>query len=135
MTSATGPNSSTVTTAYDAFARPTSTTSPHGAVTDYTYSNPERTTTATTNGRWTKTTMDGLGRTVKVEAGYGTTTVSIAETEYDSCGCSPLGKVKRVSQPYAPGATVYWTTYSYDCLGRTVDPGTVHSNPVFRDTL
>ena len=120
MTSASGPNSASTSTIYDAFARPTSTTSPHGAVTDYAYNNPERTTTATTNGRWTKTTMDGLGRTVKVETGYGTTTVSIAGTEYDSCGCSPLGKVKRVSQPYAPGGTVYWTTYSYDCLGRTV---------------
>jgi hypothetical protein len=40
--------------------------------------------------------MDGLGRTIKVEAGYGTTTVSIVDTEYDSCGCSPLGKVKRI---------------------------------------
>ncbi len=64
--------------------------------------------------------MDGLGRTIKVETGYDTTTVSIAETEYDSCACSPLGKVKRTSLPYAPGGTVYWTTYTYDCLGRTL---------------
>jgi len=28
--------------------------------------------------------------------------------------------VKRVSQPYAPGETVYWTTYNYDTLGRTI---------------
>ena len=91
-----------------------------GATTNYTYDNPARTTTATTNGRWTKTTTDGLGRTIKVETGYGTTTVSTVDTEYDSCGCSPLGKVKRVSNPYAPGGTVYWTTNSYDCLGRTV---------------
>ena len=27
--------------------------------------------------------------------------------------------MKRVSQPYAPGGTVYWTTYTYDALGRT----------------
>jgi YD repeat-containing protein len=120
VTSATGPNSSTVTTAFDSYTRPTSTTSPHGAVTDYTYNNAERTATATTNGRWTRTTTDGLGRTIKVETGYGATTVSTVDTEYDSCGCSPLGKVKRVSQPYAPNGTVYWTVYSYDCLGRTV---------------
>jgi len=70
--------------------------------------------------RWTLTTMDGLGRTIKVEQGdSGGTTKSIVDTEYDSCACSPLGKVKRVSQPYAPGGTIYWTTYTYDGLGRT----------------
>jgi RHS repeat-associated protein len=120
VTTDTGPNASTATTAYDYSGRPTSSTSPYGATTTYTYTNSPPTTTATTNGRWTKTTMDGLGRTIKVETGYGSTTVSTADTEYDSCACSPLGKVKRVSQPYAPGGTVYWTTYSYDCLGRTV---------------
>jgi len=38
------------------------------------------------------TYLDGLARPIKTESGYGTTTVSIAETQYDSCGCSPLGK-------------------------------------------
>ena len=38
---------------------------------------------------------------------------------YDACACTPVGKVKQVSRPYAPGATVYWTVYSYDGLGRT----------------
>jgi hypothetical protein len=28
--------------------------------------------------------------------------------------------VSQVSQPYAPNATVYWTTYTYDASGRTV---------------
>jgi len=28
--------------------------------------------------------------------------------------------VKQVSLPHAPNATVYWTTYTYDALGRTV---------------
>ena len=41
--------------------------------------------------------MDGLGRTIKVETGNGGTTVSLAETEYDSCGCSPTGKMKRTA--------------------------------------
>jgi YD repeat-containing protein len=63
---------------------------------------------------------DGLGRTVKVETGSGTTVDSIVETEYDSCACSPLGKVKRVSQPYRPGQTPVYTVYGYDALGRTV---------------
>jgi hypothetical protein len=54
-----------------------------------------------------------LGRTVKVETGYSTTTVSVVDTEYDICACPPMGKVKRVSMPYAPGGTVYWTIYAY----------------------
>jgi RHS repeat-associated protein len=64
--------------------------------------------------------MDGFGRTIKVEMGDATSTQSVVDTEYDSCACSPIGKMKRVSQPYAPGGTVYWTTYTYDGLGRTV---------------
>ncbi len=120
LTQATGPNGATTTIGYDAWARPAETTSPHGAVTTFTYTNSPPTKKATTTGRWVKTTSDGLGRTVKVESGNATTTVSVAETEYDSCACSPLGKVKRVSQPYAPGGTVYWTTYTYDGIGRTV---------------
>jgi len=63
--------------------------------------------------------VDGLGRTVKVETGYGTTTVSVVETEYAPCACSPMGKVKRVSMPHAPGASAIWTTYNYDVMGRT----------------
>ncbi len=27
--------------------------------------------------------------------------------------------MKKVSQPYAPGGTVYWIEYTYDALGRT----------------
>ncbi len=44
---------------------------------------------------------------------------SVVETQYDSCACSPLGKVKQVSRPYKPGDPVYWTVYSFDALGRT----------------
>ena len=55
------------------------------------------------------------------------------ETEYESCACTPVGKVKRVSQPYGPAGPLTavrdgqgnplasaWTTYVYDGLGRTV---------------
>jgi RHS Repeat len=55
-----------------------------------------------------------------VETGYDTTTVLITETQYAPCACSPLGKVSAVSLPHAPGATVYWTTYTYDARGRTL---------------
>jgi YD repeat-containing protein len=51
---------------------------------------------------------------VKVESGGG-----ITEIEYDACACSPVGKVKRVSRPYAAGGAVRWTVYGHDALGRT----------------
>jgi RHS repeat-associated protein len=120
LTQETGPNGETATVTYDSNARPTTTTSPHGAVTTYTYTNVPPTVKAETNGHWTKSTMDGLGRTIKVERGDGFGTKSIVDTEYEPCACSPLGKTKRVSNPYAPGGTIYWTTYTYDGLGRTV---------------
>ncbi|MFN8006848.1 MAG: hypothetical protein U0V70_07470 [Terriglobia bacterium] len=119
VTTVTQPNNAQSRVIYDSYGRPSSSISVHGATTTYTYDYLNRTTTANINGRWTKTTTDGLGRTIKVEKGDGVGTQSVVDTEYDSCACSPLGKVKRVSQPYAPGGTVYWTTYTYDGLGRT----------------
>ncbi len=44
---------------------------------------------------------------------------SVVETQYAVCACSPLGRVKQVSQPYKPGDPVYWTVYTFDALGRT----------------
>jgi hypothetical protein len=116
VTSATGQNGETAGTTYGA-GRPTSVTSPHGAVTSFGYSNnPPRIYQSTTNGPSSTTSLDGFGRPIRVETGNG-----IVDTEYDSCACSPVGKMKRTSQPYAPGAqTIYWTTYTYDGLGRTV---------------
>jgi hypothetical protein len=68
--------------------------------------------------------LDGFGRTVTTNTGYGSgsglTTLSTVTTTYSPCGCSPLGKVATVSQPYAPGATQYYTVYIYDALGRPV---------------
>src|SRR5207253_1657970 len=75
--------------------------------------------TATLGNRWVKTTLDGFGRAISVAKGHDGVTVSTVDTQYAPCGCSPLGKMKRVSQPYAPGGTIYWTTYTYDAAGRT----------------
>ncbi len=88
----------------------------HGAVTTYAYNDTSvpATVTETTNGRWVKTSLDGLGRTIRVERGHGSTVVSITDTEYAPCACSPVGRVKRVSMPYAPGGTVSWTEYEFD---------------------
>jgi YD repeat-containing protein len=88
-------NNATTSLQYDSYARPTQTTSPTGAVTTFAYTTSPPTVTATTNGRWTKTTLDGLGRTLKAESGDGSGTKSIVDYEYDSCGCSPTGKLKR----------------------------------------
>ncbi len=86
------------------------------------------TETSTINGRWTITEKDGLGRTTRVRTGYGSSEISDTETQYDSCGCSPLGKVKQTSLPHAPGATQVWTTYTYDGIGRTLTTSTVGSD-------
>ena len=120
--SVTGPNGATASVVYDNYTSlPTQSTSVYGALTTYAYSGSlPYTITATTNGHWMKTTLDGFGRAVKVQRGYSSTTVSEVDTVYGPCACSPLGKVTQASQPYAPGGSVYWTKYTYDGLGRTV---------------
>jgi RHS repeat-associated protein len=125
VTSTTGPNSATASFSYDSYARPASKTAPNGQVTNFTYSSSApHWTLATTGTRWSKTTVDGFGRAVKAETGYnnGATpvTVSIVETKYTPCGCTPIGKLWKTSLPYAPGGTVYWTEHVYDALGRTI---------------
>ena len=123
LTGATMPNGATIGISYASQSQPSTVTSATGAVTNYTYSfssSGPSTVTATTNGHWVKNTMDGLGRVIKVETGEGPNVKSTTQSEYGPCACSPMGKVKRVSQPYAPGGTVYWTEYTYDALGRTL---------------
>ena len=122
-TGVTNANGAASSTTYDAYGRPLYSTAPDGAVTSYSYSySPTNLQTATVGSpsRWTKTTLDGFGRTIKVETGSGTTTASTVDTEYAPCACSPLGKLYRVSQPYAPNGTPLWTTYGYDGMGRTL---------------
>jgi len=60
LTQDTEPNNAVTTLAYDAYARPSSVTSPHGAQTTFNYTNSPPTRTATTNGRWVKTTYVAL---------------------------------------------------------------------------
>ena len=74
--------------------------------------------TATT--QWKRNMFDGFGRTIRVETGHDGVTVTVADTKYGPCGCSPLGKMTASSMPYAPGATVYWTANTYDGSGRTL---------------
>jgi YD repeat-containing protein len=120
LTEKTGPNGDNASTVYDAYARPSSTTAPTGAVTTYTYSATAPHETATVNGRWTRKTLDGLGRPLLVETGNGSAVVSQTDVVYDSCACSPIGKLKKQSLPHAQGGVVNWVIYNYDGLGRTV---------------
>jgi RHS repeat-associated protein len=120
VSSVTAPGSSASIT-YDAYGRPSTSTSPYGAVTTYTYNaNNVNVVTATTGTRIVTTTLDGLGRAVRVATGDSNGVQTQVDTTYGPCACSPLGKMTSVSRPYAPGATVYWTTYTYDALGRTI---------------
>jgi YD repeat-containing protein len=109
VTSVTGANGANATTSYDSYGRPSSSKIPDGAITNYTYTYNPNTQTATLGSRWSKTTLDGVRRPVKVETGNGGTTVSVAETEYAPCACSPLGKLKRTARPHAPGGSPQWT--------------------------
>jgi RHS repeat-associated protein len=129
VTSVTGPNGVTATTTYDSYGRPAQSTMPEGAQTSYTYTyypTAPNTQTATmtasdlTNAIWKRTTLDGFGRAILAESGYGGNEVSVVWTQYAPCGCSPLGKMYRTSLPYAPGDPTLWTTYAYDERGRTV---------------
>jgi RHS repeat-associated protein len=61
-----------------------------------------------------------LGRTIRVARGDTNSVQSCVDTVHAPCACSPLGKIQKVSQPYAPGGTPVWTTYTYDGLGRTL---------------
>ena len=119
MTQVNSPNAVQQDFGYDTLHRPTTAEMETGATVSYTYSADGRVITATVNGKFTRTTTDGLGRTVKAEKGHGSTVVSIVESEYAPCACSPSGKLWRVSRPYAPGGTPVWTTYTWDVLGRT----------------
>jgi YD repeat-containing protein len=129
LTSANMPNGAQSSATYDGAGQIQTSTSVYGATTTYTYnyntsaSTITATTVANSGTRWVRSTMDGLGRTIKVEKGTGPlnnqVTVSVQESVYGPCACTPLGKVFKVSQPRAPGATPVWTVYTYDALGRT----------------
>ena len=115
------PNGNSSSTTYDTFGRPASQTNGDGISASIAYLDDVNQTVATSPLGNVRTTLDGLGRPIKVETRDPSNNIkTIADTEYDSCTCSPEGKLKRQSMPYAPGGTVLWTTYVYDGLGRTL---------------
>src|SRR5271165_6872857 len=140
----TGPNGDSLAIGYDTAARPTTSTSPYGAVTTYAYNDviqppspnlPNHTTN--TNNHGARTFYDGFARTIAVQTGTWNgsnfTAISEVDSVYGSCGCSPLGKLVQTSMPYTPasgmntppftpasGVTIVYTTYAYDGMGRTL---------------
>src|SRR5579884_1974381 len=99
----TGQNGDTAQIGYDSAGRPASTTSPYGAVTNYTYVNYTSatspatitaTTTTPTSNHFTRQTLDGLGHVIQTDTGTVSgstyTTTSTVLTQYAPCGCSPL---------------------------------------------
>ena len=129
ITQTTGLNGEQLSMTYDPYTgRPTSGVTPYGATTRYTYSASgalPATQTKTGPDGQTVTTLDGLGRAIRVaryngSPSIGWTLQSYTDTVYAPCACSPLGKIQKVSEPYAANATEYWTTYTYDGMGRTL---------------
>ena len=121
----TGPNGAAASTHFYQWGRVTSSTSVDGAFTYYTYSAPgalPATQLAVTSGSttsvagsgnisvWTQTTLDGVGRAVKVQSGSGSTPTNPStetDTVYGPCACSPMGKMVQVSQPHVPGVKMF----------------------------
>ena len=56
---------------------------------------------------------------MRLEKGNGAAIASTVDTLYAPCGCSPLGKVSQVSNPYGPGESLAYTYYNYDARGRS----------------
>ncbi len=121
-TSSSTPNGNTAGAVYDTLNRLVYQSGSDGvAVTTYYNDDVNQSQTVTAYSK-SRTTYDGLGRPIKVETldPSNNAVKSTVDTEYDSCACSPAGKLKRQSMPYAPGGTVLWTNYVYDGLGRTL---------------
>jgi RHS repeat-associated protein len=79
------------------------------------------------DGHWSEAQLDSFGRTVGRAFVLADGRASRQVVEYDA-----LGRVRRESAPYIEGgAAAYWTTYSYDLLGRpkTIDRPVSEATP------
>ena len=111
-------NGGTTSHSYDALGRLVSRSTPDGGVATAAFTNwgnaaSQYVTTTiadgTPDGLWTRTYLDGLGRTVRIVAEGGVTT----DTTFDL-----RGLVAARSAPYVAGATPVWTTTTYDAIRR-----------------
>jgi len=134
----------TGTYSWDSLNRPTSKTNPDGSSVkiEYSYGTNAKYTKEIVRNQWTRTWVDGLGRPVRSERGHGgvnlgtswaprstpETTVSLVDTRYGDCACTPFGKPVQVSRVRSSvSQPLVWTTTTYDALGRTA---TVTGAPV-----
>ena len=131
----TGPNGLTTSWTYDDFGRVMRETRSDGTYTEYSYdyctgvaggtaacptqaayvvSAVSKASNGTPNAPEVKTYSDTHGRQVAADTqGFDGSTIR-QTTEYDA-----LGRTERESKPYfTSGGTQYWTTYTFDALGR-----------------
>src|SRR5713226_3056150 len=127
-TKLTGPNALVTQWTYDGFGRKLSETRADGTATNWTYTrcvdNPAGcpsygtylVTEASTGAPAKTVYFDSLNREIRSEVQGFDGTLVRKDTQYDA-----LGRVAQVSKPYYAAQTVYWTTFSYDVVGRVTD--------------
>ena len=122
--SATDSNGRQSTTTFDANTlRETTAVSPTGAHTDYAYDDPGMNVTQSTYlasadggglANQNVTYVNGRGKIRQEKALAAGSTWDIVDTVYNS-----MGQVYQQTRPYRSGQTQYWSTITYDPLGRT----------------
>ncbi|MES9957649.1 MAG: RHS repeat-associated core domain-containing protein [Sedimenticola sp.] len=143
MTSLRGPNGLTTRWQYDRFGRKTREDRADGTwstitrgfcqhgdcLADAPWNAALVTTTQSAGSTPTTTYADRLGRVIREQrVGFDGTSV-YQDTEYNA-----LGQIHRVSLPYFAGEASYWTTNTYDLLGRVTRTDSQQSNGATRTT-
>jgi RHS repeat-associated protein len=111
----TRPNGDVTTITYDGAGRVLTKVTADGKVTTHSYADDGLSSTVSTNGKWLRKSVDGLGRVILEERGAGDATASVREQVYDLV--HPL-KVTQASNWHAPGDSPVWRSWKYDELGR-----------------
>ncbi len=125
VTSITDPNSAATQAGYnDLLDRLKSVTHPDGPSTTYSYSDTTNTITTAVSAASANCTAsgdlvsdviyDGLGRKSKQISHEAIGNVTV-ETQYDG-----MSRPYKISNPYTGAAASYWTTTTYDALGRAI---------------
>src|SRR5882672_9511314 len=118
VATSTDENGKATSYAYDSMGRISSITRPDTTQITYTYDDAHNAVSVSapiqgTSARQTKSTYDGLGRTIKqTTLDASNTSYSIVENQFD-----PFGRTYKVSNPHNSTAQ-YWTESRFDALGR-----------------
>lgn len=76
-------------------------------------------TAGAANGPYVRVYYDTLGREIRTET-QGDDSAAASKLIYADVKYNALGQVYQKSAPYFSGGTAYWTTYTYDLLGRVI---------------